>query len=86
MRLLVNPNTDEAQQAETLTGYTPMKTTTTIYNVGDKVKVKPGKEHDTMTKNKSGTIVEISTPALGIRFDGMTMTHKWYADDEVTKA
>lgn len=61
-----------------------MKTTMTIYNVGDRVKVKSGKEHDDMTKNKSGKIVEIGTPALGIEFDGMTMVHKWYADDEVT--
>lgn len=59
------------------------KTTTTVYNVGDKVKVKPGKNHDEMTKNKKGTIVEISTPALGIRFEGMITVHKWYADDEV---
>ena len=59
------------------------KTTTTIYSVGDRVQVKPGKEHDSMTKDKKGTIVEITTPALGIKFDGMTMVHKWYTDDEV---
>lgn len=59
------------------------KTTTTAYNVGDRVQVKASKEHDTMTKDKKGTIVEITTPALGIQFDGMTMVHKWYSDDEV---
>ncbi len=59
-----------------------MKTTTTIFSVGDKVKVKPGKAHDSMATG-TGTIVEISTPALGIRFPGMSKTHKWYADDEV---
>ena len=59
------------------------KTTMTVYNVGDRVQVKPGKEHDTMTREKKGKIVEIATPALGIQFDGMTGTHKWYSDDEV---
>lgn len=63
-----------------------MKTTTTFYNVGDRVKVKEGAGHDGMTKNKTGTIVEIDTPALGIKFDGMTMVHKWYTDKEVKKA
>lgn len=63
-----------------------MKTTTTSYSVGDRVQVKPGKEHDPMTKDKKGTIVEITTPALGIKFDGMTMVHKWYTDDEVKSA
>ncbi len=62
------------------------KTTTTTYNVGDRVQVKPGKEHDTMIKDKKGTIVEIRTPALGIKFDGMAMVHKWYTDDEVKPA
>ena len=51
--------------------------------MGDRVQVKPGKEHDSMTKDKKGTIVEITTPALGIKFDGMTMVHKWYTDEEV---
>lgn len=62
------------------------KTTTTSFNVGDRVQVKPGKEHDTMTKDKKGTIVKITTPALGIKFDGMSMVHKWYTDDEVKPA
>lgn len=61
------------------------KTTTTKYSVGDKVKVKPGKEHDPMTKGKTGTIQEIATPALGVKFVGMAM-HKWYVDDEVEDA
>jgi ribosomal protein L24 len=61
------------------------KTTTTKYSVGDKVKVKAGKEHDSMTKGKTGKIEEITTPALGIKFDGMAM-HKWYTDDEVESA
>lgn len=59
------------------------KTTTTVYNVGDKVKVKDGMGHDEMTTGKTGTIVEIATPALGIKFEGMSEVHKWYTDDEV---
>lgn len=62
------------------------KTTTTVYSVGDRVQVKPGKNHDSMTKDAKGKIVEISTPALGIQFDGMSGVHKWYADDEVKPA
>lgn len=62
------------------------KMATTVYSVGDRVQVKAGIEHDTMTKGKKGTIVEITTPALGIVFEGMTMVHKWYTDDEVKPA
>lgn len=62
-----------------------MKTTKTAYNVGDRVQVKPGKAHGAMTGGKTGTIVEIGTPALGIKFDGMSGTHKWFADAEIRK-
>lgn len=60
-----------------------VKTTTTSYSVGDRVQVKPGKNHDDMAKEKKGTIVVIATPALGIKLDGMAMVHKWYTDNEV---
>lgn len=53
--------------------------------VGDRVKVKPGKEHDEMTKGKTGTVREVGTPALGIKFDGMAEIHKWYVEGEVEK-
>ena len=53
--------------------------------VGDRVKVKAGKEHDSMTKGKTGTVQEVSTPALGIKFDGMQEMHKWYVEDELEK-
>lgn len=56
---------------------------TTKYDVGSRVKVKPGKEHDKMTMGKTGTVVEIGTPALGIKFEGMSETHRWYTDAEV---
>ena len=52
-------------------------------SIGDRIKVKPGKEHDSITKDKRGIIQEISTPALGIRFDGMSDLHKWYVADEL---
>lgn len=55
----------------------------TIYRVGDRVQVKSAKGHDSMTMAKKGNIAEIATPALGIKFDGMTKVHKWYTDDEV---
>lgn len=55
------------------------------YALGDKVQIASGKEHDAMTKGKVGTIVEISTPALGIKFDGMEGVHKWFTDSEVER-
>lgn len=58
----------------------------TRYKVGDRVKVKDGKEHDSMIKGKTGTVKEISTEALGVKFDGMAELHKWYVDDEVKPA
>lgn len=57
----------------------------TVYSVGDRVQVKAGKEHDSMVKGKQGTIVQISTPALGISFDGSVEIHKWYTDNELKK-
>ena len=62
------------------------RTSITTRSIGDRVKVRAGKEHDSMTKGKAGTVVEIDTPALGIRFDGMTETHHWYTDREVESA
>ena len=60
-----------------------MRTKTTMYSIGDRVKVPAGVQHNTMTAGKSGVIVEIGTPALGIKFDGMPKVHKWYVDKEV---
>lgn len=53
--------------------------------IGDRVKVKAGREHDAMTKDKEGTVEEISTPALAIKFDDMQGLHKWYVEDELEK-
>lgn len=58
----------------------------TKFAPGDKVTVKAGKEHDGMTRGGTGIIKEISTPAIGIKFSGMDMIHKWYTDDELEPA
>jgi hypothetical protein len=55
----------------------------TKYKIGDRVKVKAGEEHDGKIKDKIGTVAEIGTEALSIKFDGMSELHKWYVDDEV---
>lgn len=39
-----------------------------------------------MGKGEIGTIQEIGTPALGVKFPGMSKIHKWYVDDEVEAA
>lgn len=63
-----------------------MTTKASQYNVGDRVKVIPGKEHDGMGKGEVGVIVEISKPALAVKFPSMSTVHKWYVDDEVKPA
>ena len=60
-----------------------MTTTTTRHKVGDRVTIIPGKEHEKMGNGEVGTIEEISTPALGVKFPSMSKVHKWYVDDEV---
>lgn len=58
----------------------------TEFKKGDRVKVRPGKNHNAMTKDAKGTVVEISTPALGIEFDNMPgEIHKWHVDDELAR-
>ncbi|KAB2943603.1 MAG: hypothetical protein K8F92_04725 [Hyphomicrobium sp.] len=56
------------------------------YSVGDRVRVKPGLQHDKMTIGKTGTIVEIATPALGVKFDDMPEVHNWYVAEELAPA
>lgn len=58
------------------------KTTTTKFSIGDRVRVRTGMGHNSATKEKTGFIQEIVTPALGVKFDGMPM-HKWYADEDL---
>ena len=55
--------------------------------VGDRVKVKPGSEHDASHAGMVGTVGEQSTPALGIRFDAEPETvHRWYTAEELEPA
>ena len=57
--------------------------TSKMLKVGDRVKVKSGKDHDEMTKDKEGTIEETGTMALGVKFKGSNKVHKWYVADEL---
>lgn len=57
----------------------------TKLKIGDRVKVKSGKEHDEMTKDKVGIIKKISTSALGIMFEDMDEIHKWYIEEEIQR-
>lgn len=52
-------------------------------NIGDRVMVRAGKEHDKMTKGATGTVKLINGTALGILFDGMPGIHKWYVAEEL---
>lgn len=56
------------------------------YQVSDRVRVKAGARHDDMSRGKTGTIRQISSPALAVQFDGMAEIHKWYVDAEVERA
>lgn len=56
-----------------------------VYAVGDRVQVKPGREHNKMAMG-AGTVKEIGTPALGIKFDGMAEVHHWYVAAEIEPA
>lgn len=50
---------------------------------GDRIRVRPGKEHDPKMKGATGTIAEVSTAALGIRFDDMPGIHRWHVESEL---
>lgn len=54
-----------------------------VIRVGDIVRVRSGKEHDDMTRNKTGVVREISSAALAIEFEGMPEWHRWYTAEEL---
>ena len=56
------------------------------FKVGDVVRVKSGKAHDSMTADAVGIVSEIGSAALAIRFDGMGKDHKWYTAEELEPA
>ncbi len=52
--------------------------------LGDRVQVRAGLEHDGMHAGATGTVQILhGGPAVGIVFDGMDDVHKWYAPDEI---
>lgn len=51
--------------------------------MGSRVRVKAGKEHDSMTKGATGTVAEVKGTSLGIQFDGMDKIHRWYTAAEL---
>lgn len=55
----------------------------TAYAVGDRVRIAEGMEREDAPAGATGEVVEISTPALGIRFDGSDAVAHWFTDDEV---
>lgn len=53
------------------------------FRIGDRVKVRSGKEHGEEMKGAVGTVAIIGTEALGIKFEGMAEIHKWYVAGEL---
>lgn len=56
------------------------------FAVGARVRVRSGKAHDAMTKDAVGTVAEVGTEALGVKFDGMDEVHRWYVASELAPA
>ena len=54
--------------------------------IGDRVQVKPGREHMPEHKGVPGTVRIVSGTNIGIEFDGISGVHKWYAPDELQPA
>lgn len=53
-----------------------------VLPIGARVRVRPGQEHD--ATHTTGTIREISTPAIGVELDAMPgMVHRWYTASEL---
>jgi signal peptide peptidase SppA len=53
------------------------------YAIGDRIIVKEGADHGDIKAGDAGEVVEIGSPALGVKFDGMDMVHRWYTAEEV---
>ena len=58
----------------------------TKYRPGDRVKVRPGQEHEEDHEGVEGRVTQASSQALAIKFDGSDEPHKWYTDAEITPA
>lgn len=55
------------------------------FSVGDRAKVRPGKEHMDSHKGAPGTVKIVQPGAIGILFDGTKSVHKWYTPKELEK-
>lgn len=56
----------------------------TPLSVGDRVKVRVGAAHGDIKSGSTGTVEEVGSAALGIRFDAMPdMIHRWYTSEEL---
>ena len=53
------------------------------FATGAPVRVRPGSEHMPEHRGKRGVVAIVKDGALGIRFDGSSEVHKWYAPDEL---
>jgi hypothetical protein len=64
----------------------PQPTPRSAFRIGDRVRVKEGKEHEMngMKMGGAGTIEIVNGTAYGVRFDDMPdEVHKWYVADEL---
>lgn len=59
---------------------------TASFNIGDKVRIKAGQSHDMDDMTMVGTVVEIGSPALAIKFPDDAEPHKWYVAEELEPA
>ena len=50
---------------------------------GDRVRVRPGLEHDEEHVGAGATVVEVGPPSIAIRFDGEDEIHRWYIAGEL---
>jgi len=85
-RFLTNHKLEVKQMAEQ-TAEAMAEPTPQGIKVGDRIKVKPGSEHDESHTGMVGTVGEVSTPAFGIRFDAEPdVVNRWYVEAELELA
>lgn len=75
---VVARNPEPVIARQTSTGDNPSE-----LKIGDRVKVADGKEHEPDNIGISGTVAEIGSQAIGIKFDGMKEIHHWYVAEEL---
>jgi hypothetical protein len=81
---LGEPTIELQRGADGALGLAPLtRAAGSTFKVGDRVRVKDGRAHDEMTADVDGTVEEVSSAALGVRFEGMDEVHHWYVADEL---